>query len=58
MGRLTELFDYLNSEDANISDARYSHLTINDDLRTLKKDYKKRNKKSKSESVDKSEHDS
>jgi len=42
MGRLTELFDYLNSEDANISDGRYSHISIDEELRALKRLQKKK----------------
>jgi len=45
MGRLTELFDYLNNEESNISNTRYSYLTIDPKLRRLKKEYKKNRKK-------------
>jgi|GEM_PF-7056543 len=47
MGRLTELFDYLNNEESNISNTRCSHLTIDPELRRLKKKYKKNKKRSK-----------
>jgi len=47
----------MNSEEENISDARYSHISIDEELRALKKDYKKRTKKSKTTSTEDSRED-
>jgi len=47
MGRLTQAIDYLNSEKHPTKDevsSKYTHITITDHLKQVRKEYRKQNK--------------